>query len=216
MKLKEIVAIAGVSGLHKIIGRTKNGLILETLAEPKKRFPTSIQDRVSVLEDIAMYTVEGDMRLAEVLVKINEKEKAGTAIPTGKDDAKTQRNFLIETIQLDSERVYDSDIKKLITWYGTLKTMLDFATLMDEETPEETAAAETAAKEEAPAAEEKPKAKKAAAKTGAAKTKETTEGVTEEKAAPKAPVAKGTKKAKAEGDEAPAKPKATKKKKSEE
>ncbi|MFN6082026.1 MAG: DUF5606 domain-containing protein, partial [Bacteroidota bacterium] len=40
MKLKEIVAIAGVGGLHKIIGRTKNGLILETLAEPKKRFPT--------------------------------------------------------------------------------------------------------------------------------------------------------------------------------
>lgn len=214
MKLKEIVAIAGVSGLHKIIGRTKNGLILETLAEPKKRFPTSIQDRVSVLEDIAMYTVEGDMRLAEVLVKINEKEKAGTAIPSGKDDAKTQRNFLIETIQLDSERVYDSDIKKLITWYGTLKGMLDFATLMDEETPEETPAAETAAKEEAPAAEEKPKAKKAAAKTGA-KTKETTEGVAEEKAA-KTTTAKATKKAKTEGDEAPAKPKATKKKKTEE
>ncbi|MFN5883952.1 MAG: DUF5606 domain-containing protein, partial [Bacteroidota bacterium] len=69
MKLKEIVAIAGVGGLHKIIGRTKNGLILETLAEPKKRFPTGIQDRVSVLDDIAMYTIEGDLRLAEVLIE---------------------------------------------------------------------------------------------------------------------------------------------------
>lgn len=211
MKLKEIVAIAGVSGLHKIIGRTKNGLILETLAEPKKRFPTSIQDRVSVLEDIAMYTVEGDMRLAEVLVKINEKEKAGTAVPAGKDDAKTQRSFLIETIQLDSERVYDSDIKKLITWYGMLKNMLDFATLLDEEPTEEAPAAEAApVKEEAPVAEEKPKAKKAPAKT-AAKSKDTAEGAKEEK-----PAKTSSKKAKAEGDEAPAKPKATRKKKSEE
>jgi hypothetical protein len=133
MKLKEIVAIAGVGGLHKIIGRTKNGLILETLAEPKKRFPTGIQDRVSVLDDIAMYTIEGDLRLAEVFVKINGAEKSGKTVPTSKDDSKQQRTFLIETIQLDSERVYDSDIKKLINWYGLLKDLLDFATLLEED-----------------------------------------------------------------------------------
>jgi hypothetical protein len=158
MKLKEIVAIAGVGGLHKIIGRTKNGLILETLAEPKKRFPTGIQDRVSVLDDIAMYTIEGDLRLAEVFVKINGAEKSGKTVPSSKNDSKQQRDFLIETIQLDSERVYDSDVKKLINWYGLLKDLLDFATLLeeDQETAENTATAETEITEKV----DSPKAKK--------------------------------------------------------
>jgi hypothetical protein len=172
MKLKEIVAIAGVGGLHKIIGRTKNGLILESLAEPKKRFPTSIQDRVSVLEDIAMYTIEGDMRLAEVLVKINGAEKSGKAIPTSKDDAKTQRNFLIEIIQLDSERVYDSDIKKLINWYGLIKDLLDFATLLeeDQETTETVAQEETEISKEVESTKPK-KSTKAKPAEGEAKPK---------------------------------------------
>ena len=129
MNLKEIVAISGVSGLHKIIGRTKTGLILESLNETKKRFPTSIQDKVSVLEDISMYTEEGDMRLAEVFVKIHEKGSA----PTAKDNAETQRKFLVDVIKLDSERVYDSDIKKLLIWYNVLKGIVDFNVLLAED-----------------------------------------------------------------------------------
>lgn len=178
MNLKEIVAISGISGLHKIIGRTKTGLILESLNETKKRFPTSIQDKVSVLEDISMYTEEGDMRLAEVFVKLNEKG----GVPTAKDDAKTQRKFLVDVIKLDSERVYDSDIKKLLTWYNALKDVVDFKTLLAEdatETSEEApkkAAKKSSKKADADAetTEEKPKkvaAKKAAApKKTAAKT----------------------------------------------
>ena len=181
MKLKEIVAIAGVGGLHKIIGRTKNGLILETLAEPKKRFPTSIQDRVSVLDDIAMYTVEGDLRMAEVLVKINQAEKSGKPVPTSKDDTKALRNFLVEIIQLDSERVYDSDIKKLINWYGWLKDLLDFTTLLEEEqeATEATAPAETLVEEEPEPAKTK-KAAKAKSNEGEAKPKATRKKKTEE------------------------------------
>jgi hypothetical protein len=128
MNLKEIVAISGVSGLHKIIGRTKTGLILESLNETKKRFPTSIQDKVSVLEDISMYTEEGDMRLAEVFVKLHEKG----GVPTAKDNAETQRKFLVDVIKLDSERVYDSDIKKLLVWYNALKDIVDFKVLLAE------------------------------------------------------------------------------------
>jgi hypothetical protein len=153
MNLKEIVAISGVSGLHKIIGRTKTGLILESLNETKKRFPTSIQDKVSVLEDISMYTEEGDMRLAEVFVKLNEKG----GVPTAKDDANTQRNFLVDAIKLDSERVYDSDIKKLLTWYNALKNLVDFKTLF----AEDNAALAEEATEEAPAKAAKKSAKKA-------------------------------------------------------
>jgi hypothetical protein len=168
MELKDIVAVSGQGGLHKIIGRTKNGLILETIGTGK-RFATSYQDKVSVLEDISMYAQEGDLHLAQVLVKINTKGN----VPTPKDDAKAQRQYLIETIDLDSERVYDSDIKKLINWYAALKDVLDFAKLAEEKT-EETAVDENKEEENVEAAvEEKPKkttAKKAAPKKTAAKT----------------------------------------------
>lgn len=171
MELKDIVSIAGVSGLHKIIGRTKTGLILETIGTGK-RFPTSIQDKVSVLEDISMYTEEGDMKLSEVFVKVNEKEKAGTSIPDAKADVKAQREFVTATIKLDNERVYDSDVKKLLNWYHILKSHLDFATLVEPAVEETAAEGKTKAKkgskkteevEETKATEEKPKAKKAAA-----------------------------------------------------
>lgn len=165
MELKDIVAVSGQSGLHKIIGRTKNGLILETIGSGKK-FATGYQDRVSILEDISMYTQEGDMRLSEVLVKAHATGK----VPAAKDDAKEQRSFLVKTIGLDSERVYDSDIKKFFNWYNALKDVLDFSKLGQEPKAEETPAAETAKEKEeavAPVAEEKPK--KAAAKKTAAK-----------------------------------------------
>ncbi len=168
MELKDIVSIAGVSGLHKIIGRTKTGLILETIGTGK-RFPTSIQDKVSVLEDISMYTEEGDMKLNEVLVKVNEKEKAGDTIPDTKADVKEQRAFITATIKLDNERVYDSDVKKLLNWYHILKSHLDFATLMNEPAAEEKTE-ETNKTEATTEGEEKPKAKK----TAAPKTPKTT------------------------------------------
>lgn len=159
MDLKDIVSIAGVAGLNKIIGRTKSGLILESLNETKKRFPTGIQDKVSVLDDISMYTTEGDMRLAEVLVKLNERGD----VPSGKDSVDVQRKFLVETINLDSERVYDSDVKKLLTWFHVLKNHIDFTTLLSN-SETETATTEVPAAVEA-TTEEKPKTKKAAAKT---------------------------------------------------
>jgi hypothetical protein len=170
MDLKEIVAIGGISGLHKIIGRSKNGLILETLAEPKKRFATGMHDKVSVLEDISMYTEDGDVALAEVFVKLNA---TGKAAPTSKDDAKTQRAYVNTAVKLDNERVYDSDIKKLITWFNLLKDQLDFATLVPTEE----------------VAEEKPKK---AGKKVAAETEETTaenpkKVAAKKTAAPKAP-----------------------------
>ena len=152
MNLKDIVAISGVGGLHKIIGRTKNGLILESLNETKKRFPTSMQDKVSVLQDISMYTEDGDMPLAEVLVKLNEKGN----VPTPKDDAKVQRQFLVDVIKLESERVYDSDIKKLLVWYNAIKDVLDFSTLLTVEAEVETKD-ESNAEEAKVEVEEKPK-----------------------------------------------------------
>lgn len=130
MELKDIVAVSGQGGLHQIIGRTKNGLILETIGDGKK-FATGYQDRVSILEDISMYTVTSDIKLSDIL---NKAHTSGN-VPTAKDDAKTQRKFLVDLIQLDSERVYDSDIKKFFTWYNALKDILDFSKLTSEVKP---------------------------------------------------------------------------------
>ncbi len=161
MDLKEIVAIGGISGLHKIIGRSKTGLILETLAEPKKRFATGMHDKVSVLEDISMYTEDGDMALAEVFVKLNA---TGAAAPSAKDDAKVQRSFVNTAIKLENERVYDSDIKKLITWYNLLKDKLDFAALAGEPAEAEAKPKKSAKKAAATDTAEEEKPKKVAAK----------------------------------------------------
>ncbi|MBC7382631.1 MAG: DUF5606 domain-containing protein [Bacteroidia bacterium] len=140
MELKDIVAIAGQSGLHKIVGRTKNGLIVETIGSGR-RFATSFQDKVSVLEDISIYTVEEDMRLNKVLLKL----QASNDVPSAKADMKTVRKFLIETIELDSERVYDNDIKKLMSWFHALKDVLDFSKLEEPEEDEEIVATDEVA-----------------------------------------------------------------------
>ena len=178
MKLTDIVAITGIGGLHKIIGRTKTGLIVESLNDAGKRFPTSMHDKVSVLDDISMYTENGDMKLSEVLLKIHTKGD----VPTSKDQPAVQRKYLIDAIQLDSERVYDSDIKKLLNWYHILANVTSIETLVAEETPTADETAETSSKPEAEQQEETPKPKKAAAKkTPKSKTE------TEDKPKAKAP-----------------------------
>ena len=144
MELKDIVSVAGVGGLNKIIGRTKTGLVLESMDEKKKRFATGLQDKVSILEDISMYTTDGDLPLAKVLFKLNEKGD----VPDPKEEPAKLRAFLVDAIQLDSERVYDSDIRKLITWFHMLKTDLDFSKLLEDEKKEDDSGTEHAEGEE--------------------------------------------------------------------
>lgn len=168
MELKDVVAIAGQSGLHKIVGRSKNGLIVETIGTGR-RFSTSFQDKVSVLEDISIYTQDEDMRLHLVFLKLKENGNA----PGPKEDMKTLRAYLIDLINLDSERVYDNDIKKLLTWFHTLKDLLDYEKLKnfgaEESGTEEAEAPKLEAAAEVPAEEAKPK-KAAAKKSVAPKT----------------------------------------------
>lgn len=130
MELKDIVSVAGVPGLHKIVGQRPAGLILESLDEQKRRFPTSLTQKVSILEDIAMFTMEGEVKLNEVLVNINDKEKGGLKVPgksASNDDLKAFMDAALPNY--DKERVYVSDIKKLAAWYEILKNHLDFEAL---------------------------------------------------------------------------------------
>lgn len=130
MELKDVVAISGMPGLYHVIGQRKNGLIVEALDGTGRKIPTSPTTKVSILSDIAMFTMEGEQRLAEVLLSIHDKVKDGLTVPDKKasDDAFPQ--FLGKVLpNYDNERIYLSDMKKLATWFNILSDKLDFEAL---------------------------------------------------------------------------------------
>ncbi len=144
MKLSDIVSVSGMPGLHKVLGRNKNGLIVETIDATKKKFATNERQRVSVLGDIAMFTEEGEAKLWQILKTIAEKEKGGAKVPDAKAESEELTAFMKTILpDYDREKVYTSDMKKLFLWYTTLKPEMDMLTLSsEEEVEEETATGE--------------------------------------------------------------------------
>jgi hypothetical protein len=128
MELKDVVSVAGKPGLHKIIGKGVSGLVLESLDEAAKRTITPVTQKVSVLEDVSIYTEEGDIKLSEVFKKMDELDKAGALETLAKDASgeaikKWFENFVPD---FSRERVYNSDIQKVSNWYNLLKGKIDF------------------------------------------------------------------------------------------
>lgn len=133
MGLKGIIAVSGLPGLYKVLAQTKTGFIVESLTD-KKRQPVSATQRVSMLEDISVFTVADDMPLKEVFLKMKEYA-ASNEIADAKADPAKLRDFLGKVIpDYDQERVYPSDIKKMISWFHMVK---DFVDVPDEEETEE-------------------------------------------------------------------------------
>ncbi len=125
--LKGILAISGQSGLFKMVAESKNNIIVESL-DDQKRIPVYSTSKVSALEDIAIYTESGDVPLKEVFKIICEKEDGGQAI-SHKSSANELKTYFGEVVpEFDRDRVYVSDIKKVLMWYNVLqeKEMLDF------------------------------------------------------------------------------------------
>lgn len=117
--LKTILSISGRPGLFKLISQGKNMLIVESLVD-KKRVPAYAKDKVISLGDIAIYTTETEVPLHEVLTAIKEKEQ-GQKIEQLPGDNDKLRTYLGEVLpEFDRERVYPSDIKKLLNWYNIL------------------------------------------------------------------------------------------------
>jgi len=162
MELKDIVAIAGMPGLYHVIGQRKNGLIVEALDGTGKKIPTSANTKVSILSDIAMFTMEGEERLATVLLSIHDKSKEGLSIPDRKAADDVFPQFLGKVLpNYDNERIYLSDMKKLASWYNILHDKLDFDALK-KSLEEESSEAESDSKVETKAkTESKAKAEKA-------------------------------------------------------
>ena len=133
MNLKDILAISGMSGLYRYVSQGRNGVIIEGLID-KKRVNASASARVSALEDIAIYTDDKELPLKEVLRRIYQKENAGAVIDPKSPNDKLKKYFEEIVPDYDRDKVYVSDIKKVLTWYNLLlsQNMIDL-----EEDPKE-------------------------------------------------------------------------------
>jgi hypothetical protein len=138
MVLKDIMAISGESGLFKFIAQGKNSIIVEHL-ETKKRSSAFGSAKVSSLDEISIFTEKEDMALSKVFDLIYEKEKGGPAIDF-KSDPDKLKTYLNEVLpEYDKDKVYISDIKKLIHWYNILQGL----NLLVKEEPEKPAEPKT-------------------------------------------------------------------------
>jgi len=118
--LKEILSISGKPGLFKLISKGKNMFIAESLID-QKRVPVYSRDKVVSLGDITMYTNDGDERLSIILKSIKQKENAGIISFSSSITLDELRSYFSEILpDFDRERVYPSDIKKVMSWYNLL------------------------------------------------------------------------------------------------
>ncbi|MHC1708054.1 MAG: DUF5606 domain-containing protein [Bacteroidales bacterium] len=134
MDLTKIMTISGKAGLFKLIAQTKNGAIVESLLD-MKRFPVFTHEKMSTLEEISVYTYEEDIPLKDVFKKIIGKEN-GNACLDPKSEGSVLRKYFEEILPgFDQERVYTSDIKKMLTWYNLLQEK-NLLTLTEEDAPQ--------------------------------------------------------------------------------
>ena len=138
MDLSKILAISGKPGLYQMISETKNGLLVESL-DDKKRFPVFAHEKVSSLEEISIFTEDDDIQLKEVFKKMHELLEGKQAIDHKSNPAELKAFFEEAIPEYDKERVYNSDIKKVVHWYNQLHKyeMLDFTEEEKEEDEEE-------------------------------------------------------------------------------
>ena len=137
MDFSKIISVSGKPGLFEILSQTKTGVIVKSLLDGK-RMPITATHNVSLLENIAIYTYSEEIPLAQVLKNIADKEDGKEAI-SHKESANTLTSYFSEVLpDYDDERVYTSNIKKVIQWYNILaKAEFDFTTLVKEETNSE-------------------------------------------------------------------------------
>ncbi|WP_372745118.1 DUF5606 domain-containing protein [Lutibacter sp.] len=139
MELKNIVAINGKPGLFEIKAQSKSGIIVESLLDGKKT-PVTAAQNISALNEIAIYTYEEEIPLRIVFKAIAEKENGKEAL-SPKESGKVLTSYFREILpNFDEERVYASNIKKVLQWYNLLASKnFDFSTIqeVEEETTEE-------------------------------------------------------------------------------
>ncbi len=234
MEYREIVSVTGIGGLYQLLTTKSDGAIVRNLADNSTRFISARLHNVTPLESIEIYTTGSNVRLHEVLQKMKESD---TAHPDTKKGSNEDIRAYFRSVfpDLDEERVYVSDMKKMVKWYDLLKAneLLDFSKIQQQQegagSEEETAEGALMGEGDAQIAESEKggdievalledAAAKPAKKARAKKAAETEEEGGEEKPVKKTAVKK--KKAEGEegveGEEKPAKKAAVRKKKEEE
>ena len=210
MDYSKLVAVTGMPGLYGLVNSKSDGAIVRSLEDDSTKFASSRIHNFSHLESIEVYTVRDNVNLVEVFQAM---EKAGGSLPDTKDSNVLKKYFENTYPDLDFERVYASDLKKMVKWFDILKKKnieIKLSEPVEEEEIEEPDSEEVEEVEEKPvkkeakkkAAKEQPSAEKTSAKPAAAKKKAATKKETAASAKPK--------KAK---EETPAKKKAAPKKK---
>jgi Domain of unknown function (DUF6852)/Domain of unknown function (DUF5606) len=153
MEYSKLVAVTGLPGLFELISSRGDGAVVRSLDDNKTQFISGRVHNFSHLESIEVYTQRENVNLVDVL---NAMEKNGGSLPDAKDNDAVKKYFEKVYPEMDFERVYSSDMKKMVKWFESLKKHNIEIKLS--ELPEETEEAVEEVKEE-PVAEEKPKKK---------------------------------------------------------
>ncbi|WP_293893982.1 DUF5606 domain-containing protein [Flavobacterium sp.] len=173
MNVEKILAIAGKPGLFELKIQTRSGFLAESLLDGKK-ITVGLRSNVSLLSEISMYTYTEEKPLVEIMRAIAVKENEGpTAVSHKEDNAKLISYFQEILPDYDEDRVYASDIKKLLNWYNILQAKgmvskeepkedakVDNADEIKEQVVQEVKAKKEATRAKVEQGEAKPKAKK--------------------------------------------------------
>lgn len=120
MTLDTILSISGKPGLYKLVARTRTGFVGESLLDGK-RVVGGLYSAVSLLSEISVYTLEGEVPLREIFQKIKEKEEGKKTPISHKAEKTALEEYFFDILpNYDEDRVYASDIKKVIQWYNLL------------------------------------------------------------------------------------------------
>lgn len=215
MEYAKIVAVTGLPGLFELVSSKSDGAIVRSLEDQSTKFVSSRIHNFSHLESIEVYTVRDNVNLVDIFTAM---QSSGEKMPDEKDNSAVKKYFEKVYPELDFDRVYSSDMKKMVKWFGVLQSNDIEIKLREPEAEEEPVAeAEVAVEEKASAKEEKSKAAKekepakkeakaTTAKPAAKKEKEAEEE--EKKEAPKKKAAPKAKKEETDAKETPAKKKA--------
>lgn len=167
MEYNKIVAVTGLPGLYELVNSKSDGAVVRSLEDNSTKFASSRIHNFSHLESIEIYTTADNVNLVEIFYAM---DKAGGSLPDTKDNEAVKKYFEKVYPEIDFERVYASDLKKMVKWYEALKNKnieIKLTEIPEEEEMEETVVEEKKPAEKKPKKEEAPKEKpavKAAAK----------------------------------------------------
>lgn len=136
MSLDKILSVSGKPGLYQVKAQTRTGFVAESLLDGK-RISVGIQNNVSILSEIAIYTLTEELPLREVFKKIKEKENGQPTSISHKDGKDVLEEYFFNVLpDYDEDRVYPSDIKKVVQWYNLLQKH-DMLDVLDDDTSDE-------------------------------------------------------------------------------